>query len=138
MGRKRSCITSSDLKRLREVLEGAREFHLVDDVYLRELENEMDRAKVVEPGDAPKNLVTMNCRVRVRDLDTREVEVYWLVYPGNGNGHGGRVSIFAPVGVSLLGKRTGDIVKIEVPAGLRRLRVEDVVQEAEAAGAFRL
>jgi regulator of nucleoside diphosphate kinase len=136
MGRKRSHITSSDLKQLREVLEAAREFHLVDDVYLRELENEMDRAKVVEPGDATKNLVTMNCRVRVRDLDTGEVEVYLLVYPGDSNGLEGKVSIFAPVGVSLLGKRTGDIVKIEVPAGLRRLRVEEVVQEA--AGAFRL
>jgi len=138
MRRKRSYITRSDLTRLREVLEVTGEFHLEDDVYIRELENELDRAEVVEPEDAPRNLVTMNCRVRVRDLDTQEVEVYWLVYPGNASAREEKVSIFAPVGVALLGKRPGDIVKVEVPAGLRRVRVEDVVQEAEAAGAFQL
>jgi regulator of nucleoside diphosphate kinase len=138
MGRKRSYITSVDLKRLREVLEAARDFHVEDGVYVRELENQLERAKVLEPEDAPKNLVMMNCRVRVRDLDTREVEVYMLVYPGDSSGHEGKVSIFAPVGVALLGRRTGDVVNVEVPAGLRRVRVEDVVKEAEAAGALRL
>lgn len=125
-----------DLKQLREVLEAAREFHLADDLHIRELENKLDRAKVVEPEDASENLVSMNCRVRIRDLDTGEVEAYCLVYPGNASGHEGRLSVFAPVGVALLGKRIGDIVRVEVPAGLRRVRVEDVVQEA--AGAFHL
>jgi regulator of nucleoside diphosphate kinase len=130
MGRKRTYITSSDLKRLREVLEAAGGFHVENDVYIRELENHLERAKVLESEDAPKNLVTMNCRVRVRDLDTREVEVYMLVYPGDSNGHEGMVSIFAPVGVALLGRRTGDVVEVEVPAGLRRVRVEDVAEGA--------
>ena len=112
MRRKRSYITRSDLTRLREVLEVTGEFHLEDDVYIRELENELDRAKVVAPEDAPKDLVRLNCRVQVRDLDTLQVEVYWLVYPGDANAREGGVSIFAPVGVALLGKRTGDVVRV--------------------------
>jgi regulator of nucleoside diphosphate kinase len=130
----RRCIISADLGRLRRLLEVTREFRLEDDLYLGDLENQLDRAKVLKPGSAPEDLVTMNCRVRVRDLDTREVELYRLVYPGKGNGLEGKLSVFAPVGIALLGRRTGDIVQVEVPTGLRRVQVEGVVHEAGADG----
>lgn len=138
MGRKKSYITSSDLKRLRQLLEVTREFHPENDAYLAKLEIEIARAKIVDTEDAPKDLIIMNCRVRVRDIDTREVEIYRLVYPGNGNAHEGKVSIFAPVGAALLGKRAGDIIKVEVPVGMRRVRVEEVLHEPDAAGASQL
>jgi hypothetical protein len=45
---------------LRELLEAIRELRLEDDSHLTRLENKLDRAEVVEPEDAPENLVTIS------------------------------------------------------------------------------
>jgi hypothetical protein len=43
-------ITNSDIKRLRGLIETAREFHTEDEIYLKELEKELNRSKVVDPN----------------------------------------------------------------------------------------
>ena len=80
----------------------------------------------------------MNSKVRVRDLATDKVETYTLVYPDDADINAKRLSIFAPLGAALLGSRTGEVVSFEVPAGTRRLRIERILYQPEAAGHFHL
>jgi regulator of nucleoside diphosphate kinase len=42
------------------------------------------------------------------------------------------------VGTAILGYQVGDVVRWRVPAGVRRLRVEEVVFQPERVGAFHL
>ncbi|HOG24153.1 MAG TPA: GreA/GreB family elongation factor, partial [Candidatus Omnitrophota bacterium] len=49
-----------------------------------------------------------------------------------------RISILAPIGMALLGYRVGDIVEWKVPAGTRRLKIEEVLYQPEAAGEYDL
>jgi regulator of nucleoside diphosphate kinase len=49
-----------------------------------------------------------------------------------------KVSVLAPLGMAVLGYRVGDTFEWEVPAGVRRLRVEDVSFQPESAGRYDL
>ena len=76
----------------------------------------------------------MNSVVRLRDLDSGETEEYELVYPADADMAHNRISVLAPIGTAILGYRLGDVIEWPVPAGLRRLRVEEVLYQPERAG----
>jgi regulator of nucleoside diphosphate kinase len=91
-----------------------------------QLERELDRAEIVPEVSLPSDVVAMHSTVRLVDLDTGAEHVYTVVYPYEANADHGRISVLAPIGTALLGYRTGDVVEWEVPAGRRRLRIENV------------
>lgn len=80
----------------------------------------------------------MNSKVILRDLDTQEIMTYTLVFPNDANYEAGAISVLAPVGTAILGYSEGDTVEWPVPSGMRRLLVEKVVYQPEAAGDFHL
>ena len=47
----------------------------------------------------------------------------------------GHEVVLAPVGTAIIGQREGDVVERLVPAGLKRLKVEEVIYQPERAGA---
>jgi regulator of nucleoside diphosphate kinase len=123
-------VTQRDAARLRALLASyARSAR--DDGHLDELGLEIERALVLEPGQVPRDVVTMHARVRVLDLATAERRDLVLVYPAESDIAANRVSVLAPLGTALLGYREGDEVEWQMPGGLRRLRIESVVQEGE-------
>lgn len=127
-------ITDNDMRRLRELIIVAREFGKEDEKYLQELENELNRGKVVKSQDVPSNVITMNSEVYLRDLNTKEEVTYRLVFPYRADASKGRVSILAPIGMALLGYSVGDIIEWKVPAGIAKLKVEKILYQPEAAG----
>jgi regulator of nucleoside diphosphate kinase len=44
----------------------------------------------------------------------------------------------APIGTALIGYRAGDVIEWKVPAGLRKLKVLEVLYQPEAAGDYHL
>jgi regulator of nucleoside diphosphate kinase len=104
--------------------------------YLDDLRTELDRADIVRPDEVPRNVVTMNSTVVLRDLDTKEKETYTLVFPDEADIANDRLSVLAPVGTAILGERVGDVVRWRVPQGWRRLTVERVLYQPEREGHF--
>lgn len=96
---------------------------------LAALAGELRRSRVVPRTQVPRDVVTMNSTVRLRDLEAGEEETYTLVYPHEADISAGRLSILAPVGTALLGYRVGDVVEWPVPAGVTRFRIEEVVSQ---------
>jgi regulator of nucleoside diphosphate kinase len=127
-------ITEADMRRLKPLIESMRTSR--DD--LRGLQAELLQARVVVPMDVPPDVVTMNSKVRLRDLDEGEEVTYTLVFPDQANIEEGKISVVAPVGTAMLGHRVGDEFEWEVPAGSVRLRVEEVLYQPEAAGHYNL
>lgn len=130
-------ISSYDKKRLMHLLsslEGARE----ERPELEDLEHEIERGAEVRPQEVPPDVVTMNSSVRVTDLESGVASVYTIVFPGDADYEKGKISILAPLGTALLGYRTGDVVNWAVPRGVRRLRIDEIVYQPEAAGDFHL
>jgi len=138
MPRRKIYITQIDLQRLCRVVASELDLNDGSNRHLTELIAELERAEVVLSDEIPDDVVTMNSTVVLRDLDTGESETYTLVYPNHANIARNRLSVLAPVGTAILGYQVGDVVRWRVPAGVRRLRVEEVVFQPERVGAFDL
>lgn len=138
MSEKTIHITELDRQRLLDLIMDAQSGEYRGSVYLDKLRGELDRAQIVLPQDVPADVITMNSKVALLDLDTQEEEIYTLVYPENANTAEGKVSILAPIGTAMLGYRVGDVFEWEVPAGRRRLKVEKILYQPEAAGDYEL
>ena len=131
-------ITEFDLRRLKELLDVGIAFKERDREYLESLQNELDRAHVVDPKAIPHDVVTMNSQVRIEDMDTGDQNVYTLVFPADAGIAEKKISILAPIGTAMLGYRAGDIIDWPVPAGKRTVRIKEIIYQPEAAGRFDL
>ena len=131
-------ITEFDIERLRKLLERSGGWSKKDREFLRDLEDELDRAVVVAPQDVPCDVVTMNSRVCIKDLDTAEEMILRLTFPSDADFGEGKVSIMAPIGTAIIGYRAGDTVTWKVPGGVRRLKIVSVLYQPEAAGDYHL
>ena len=130
-------ISEFDLKRLKGLIKFAEERWDKRVVpYLEELDEELDRAEIVKPEEIPIDVITMNSTFRLNNLDSGEEVVYTLVFPAKADSTNGKISILAPVGTAVLGYRAGDTVEWKVPAGLKRLRVEEILYQPEAGGDY--
>ena len=131
-------ITEFDLNRLRDVLKARINSKVRDRDHLDSLENELDRAHVVEPSAIPHDVVTMNSQVRIVDVDTGMENVYTLVFPSEASIPEKKISILAPIGTALLGSRAGGTVEWPVPAGMRTVKIKEVLYQPEASGDYHL
>lgn len=97
------------------------------------LDDELERAAVVDPTALPPTVVSMNSRVRLRERRTsRELELT-LVYPDDVGPD--RVSVLAPVGSALLGLAVGQDIEWPLPGGrVAELTVLEILYQPEAMG----
>jgi regulator of nucleoside diphosphate kinase len=138
MKRREIFITQFDKDRLDELIEVAEAFGDQDRKDLHDLQEELDHAKIVAPKKVPPSVVTMNSRVLLRDVDTSEEMTYTLVFPKDADIDGGAISVLAPVGTAILGYSEGDMVEWQVPSGRRRISIEKILYQPEAAGDYHL
>jgi regulator of nucleoside diphosphate kinase len=124
-------VTKDDAEKLRKLLETTKVFYDQDRDDLQELEAELEQGNVIDSGDIPQDVIIMNSKVRLLDLDTEEEVVYRLVFPENMDIDQDKISVLAPVGTAMLGRRVGDVFEGKVPAGLCRLKVEAILHQPE-------
>ena len=138
MAERKIYITEFDRTRLEELIEVAEEFGGRDRRDLETLAEELARAEVVSSKDVPPDVVTMNSKVVLRDIDTSEEMTYVLAFPKDANIDAGAISILAPVGTAILGYAKGDVIEWPVPSGIRRISIEEILYQPEAAGDLHL
>ncbi|GGF08002.1 nucleoside diphosphate kinase regulator [Hymenobacter cavernae] len=97
------------------------------------LSHELQRAELVASVDIPADVVTMNSRVRLRELKSGTELDVTLVYPKDADVGARKISILAPVATAVLGCRVGDEVCWPVPQGTVTYRVEAILYQPEAA-----
>jgi regulator of nucleoside diphosphate kinase len=131
-------ITEFDMKRLRELIVEAKRLDRRVSEYLEGLEGELSRGILVAPKDIPPDVVTMNSRVSLVDLDTGEEMIWTLVFPNEADVAQSKISVLAPIGTAMLGYRVGDTFEWKVPDGIRRLQIKGVLYQPEAAGDYHL
>ena len=132
---RRFLITEDDMARLRELVRQGRMAARRDRDRLAELDQELDRAEVIATGDLSPDVVTRHSTVRVRDLDSGTNVVYSLVFPVSADIQKTRISVLAPIGTAPIGHRAGDLLEWATPGGTKRLQIEEVLFQPEAAAA---
>ncbi|MCO6465645.1 MAG: nucleoside diphosphate kinase regulator [Bradyrhizobiaceae bacterium] len=131
-------ITEFDRSRLLELIAVVREYGTQGRVDLGALADELRKAETVASKEIPPNVVTMNSKVLLRDLDTDETMTFTLVFPKDANIDTGAISVLAPIGTAILGYSTGDVIEWKVPSRVRKIRIEEILYQPEAAGDYHL
>ena len=127
-------ISSLDADRLYQLIESLSDSNFAGK---KELEAELNRAKVVAPKDIPPTTVTMNSTVSFEVESSQEEFVLTLVYPKDLDSSGHKISILAPVGSALLGLSQGSEIEWPKPGGgLLKVRIKEVTYQPERAGEF--
>ena len=81
------------------------------------LKEQLAHSFIVEQSSLPKDTVVFGARVRIKNLDSGEFEVYVLVGPGDEDYDNNKILTSSPRGQGLLGKKVGEKVEIKVPRG---------------------
>lgn len=104
-----------------------------------ELEEEVARARVVEPGEVPSTVVTMNSTVRFKFASSENQFSLTLVYPKDADGSKDKISILAPVGSALLGMNEDDEMNWPAPnGGTIKVKIIEVTYQPERSGDMHL
>jgi transcription elongation factor GreA len=93
---------------------------------IRQLEDELARAYIVDRSNLPSDTVVFGARVKVKDLDFDEEEEYTLVGPGEEDYDNNKILTTSPIGQGLIGKKIGDTAEIPVPRGVLHYKVLDI------------
>ncbi len=93
---------------------------------IKELEDLIENAVIVDESEVDTSVVSLGSVVRVRDeADGEEIE-YSLVGSNEANPLLGKISDQSPIGKSLMGTKEGAVLRIEAPMGTVTLTVLSV------------
>lgn len=90
------------------------------------LKDNLARAYIVDQSDLPRDTVVFGTRVRIKNLDSGELECYELVGPGDEDYDNNKILTTSPRGQGLLGRKVGDTVEIKVPRGTLKYQIVDI------------
>jgi regulator of nucleoside diphosphate kinase len=98
------------------------------------LSQELARAELVDASGILPDIITMNSRVKLRDMRSSAELVLTLVYPPCATDQTSLISVLVPLGTALLGCRLGDQIGWPVAGGRATYWVEAILHQPEAAG----
>jgi transcription elongation factor GreA len=107
-------------------LDAARENQGKTEARIREIEELVRRAVIMDTAGEKGNRAKAGATVQLDDLDTGRNVAYTLVDSTEADPIAGKISVVSPVGKALVGCRKGDEVKVQTPKGVRRYKVSAI------------
>lgn len=101
----------------------AKERQSLLDVQIRDIEDKLARAQVIEVSKLSGDKVVFGATVSLADGDTGDKMVYQIVGDHEAEPKNGKISISSPVARALIGKSEGDEVQVRTPTGVRSLEI---------------
>lgn len=93
---------------------------------IRYLQNILTYARVLPNENQEVDSVQLLTKVELLNLVTNKKMTYTIVSPHEANTRERKISIKSPVAKALMNKKKGDVVEVQVPVGVIKLRVESV------------
>jgi transcription elongation factor GreA len=90
---------------------------------VRQLQDKIARARIIDENDINTDEVSILNTVTVEDIKHSKQYEYTLVSAEEADVKLNRISISSPVGKGLLGRKTGEIAEIQVPAGILQYKI---------------
>jgi regulator of nucleoside diphosphate kinase len=130
-------VTINDYQRLIGLIEFSSIKSRYPDVIDGLLRN-LKTAKMLAQENISGKIVTMNSRLRMRELSTGKEKDVTISYPHDADGKEGKISVVSHAGAALLGRQEGDIVSWRVPGGVGEFQIVKIIFQPEAAGDYYL
>ncbi|MBO4665106.1 MAG: transcription elongation factor GreA [Bacteroidaceae bacterium] len=86
----------------------------------------LEFARVIDTNRLNSDSVGLLTTVAMTNLNSERKMTYTIVSPHESNLLENKLSIKSPIAQALLGKKVGDTVEVEVPAGIQRFRIDEI------------
>lgn len=93
---------------------------------IKDIEGKLALSEVIDPTSLSGDRIKFGATITLFNIDNEEEVVYRIVGADEANIDDGTISISAPLARALIGKETGDEVRIQMPAGIRNYEVVSV------------
>ena len=88
----------------------------------------------INVNQIPKDRSGLGSTLNLKNLDTGDEKVYYLVFPEEVDPDSGKLSAASPVGRAMVGKQKGDKITISLPDGKMEFEVLEVTTIHETPG----
>ncbi|MBE0502871.1 MAG: transcription elongation factor GreA [Desulfuromonadales bacterium] len=93
---------------------------------IKELNDKIARAQVINPADLAGNKVVFGATVTLFDPDTGAEVTYQIVGEDEADIKNGKISVTSPVGKALIGHLLDEEVRIKVPSGIKIFEITNI------------
>ncbi len=90
---------------------------------IKELDDKLARAQIIETKDLSTDHVVFGCTVLLGDSEVDRQVKYRIVGADEADIRSGRISVNSPVAKALIGHKLGDIVRVVVPSGVKEYEI---------------
>lgn len=105
---------------------------------IKNLAESLKSAKIIASPQTPANLVTMNSKAMLKRLDNNQEMEVSVVYHDDADLKAKKISVFAPMGMALLGAMENEVITCNLPNGKIDYEVKKVLYQPESAGDLHL
>ncbi len=96
---------------------------------IQEIENNLALSDVIDLTSMCTDRVVFGAIVFIEDIDTGEPTKYQLVGPLESDISENKISVTAPLGKALIGKKIGDAIEVKTPRGVRNFEIVDILAD---------
>ena len=93
------------------------------------LEKMLRNAEVIDEEELSNEVISVGCTVKLYDIEFDEEVVYTIVGSAEADPMNGRISNESPVGMNLLGHKSGETIAIEAPEGEVKFKILDIMSK---------
>jgi transcription elongation factor GreA len=93
---------------------------------IKELEDKIARAEIIDPTKLAGDKVAFGATVKLLNTTTDEEVTYRILGADEADINAGSISVTAPIAKSMLGREVGDEVKIRTPNGERVYEILEI------------
>lgn len=94
---------------------------------IQEIENNLALSDVIDLAAMATDRAVFGTVVSIEEMDTGKSINYQLVGPFESDINENKISVTAPLGKALIGKKIGDEIEVKAPGGVRKFEIVDIL-----------
>lgn len=94
---------------------------------IQEIENNLALSDVIDLAALATDRAVFGTVVNIEEMDTGKAIKYQLVGPFESDINENKISVTAPLGKALIGKKIGDEIEVKAPGGVRKFEIVDIL-----------
>ncbi len=96
------------------------------DAKITEIEQTLRLARIIDDAKINKNVVSLGCKVKILDKEMKEKSEFAIVGTTEADPKAKKMSNVSPIGAALLGRKKGEVVKVQAPGGVIEIEILEI------------
>jgi len=100
---------------------------------IREMQEQLANAEIIDEREFSLNEVRVGSRIKILDMETHEEMVFSIIGSSEADPFNGSISNVSPLGMAVLQRKKGDIVKVNTNDGVLKYKILDILPREKQA-----